>query len=1219
MSGVPPHKRLRTAASGVGDAAPARADPDEDDGQEVTARAVSAAGEEGGLSGGARGRQTASLSLQKSQQVAEVHLPRALPRAPPKAAAAAAAVPAAAVAAAARQAPAARRRDVALLREADEKRADAAAALAAKEDRLRCAATDFSLWRRPSSDAFAPAPLRYPGGPDQYLSVMEPLLFEEAREEVRSVWGAACSARALHGCRVVSLRPDGHGWHVAQLQPDSPALLADKRILHDAGLAVLSGGEPGGDPWRDFKAADDSDAAVAAAAHLEEGQLATEQRRGGGAAHQQQQHRPGASGCVHVAGFVLRVQALRPGEPPALYLRFFIPEDEPPDKRTLFFQPSDVLARLRELAGAGPWRLASCGKLGTSLAEFRALHATRALHPLLRGALLDPGSCGAPLPAYALEPPPPLSAELGLPRFMEHLSASFNDPQRMAIHWAASAVAAPPPEGAPPRWPFTLVQGPPGTGKTHTVWGMLNVLHLTAYQRYYKMLLAALTPRAAAAQEAHAQAAAVAAAAAASRALYGEEGGDGDEEGGGAGLGAGALNAALAALGGDLQRTLNSLAAKPRILVCAPSNAAVDVLLARCMEAQFVGGGGERYRPDVVRLASEDATITQRIAEVSISKRVDSLVDMHGQERAQWIAHHTSAAHAFQFRIGELRARADFAAAPPRSAASAPVEPGLLDRVLGELVHVSEQYDRTLVELSRLQVLLEADMQPAQRQGEARRQARMTLEASFVNEAELVFTTLGTAARTVFARLEHGFDVILIDEAAQATEISTLVPLRLGAKAVVLVGDPQQLPATVISDAARSGLFQRSLFERLSDCGAASLLLAVQYRMHPSIRRWPSAHFYGDRLVDSDSVLSQPDEPFYALQPLWPYAFLDCCGGREERGGGGGYSWMNRGEAALAAALYARFKASLPTGAAAGRVAFLTPYRAQLKALEDALKRRLGPDVMSEVTVNTVDGYQGRERDVVILSLVRSGDPRAQQPQGEPQGSSSGQLRGALGFVADIRRMNVALTRARRALWIVGNAQHLRAGEHWASLLQDAEQRGAVVSNACVATIFPAEVGRPEWPQDAGGRGGKPKHAAVSVDDPAAASRAAMATLPRFGGFGPAPPQQQRPPPVQPQFANRQLTAPPPPPPVQSGEQYGDLSADLGLPPPRGVPLPAAGRVDQGGIFTSTRGAPMVQAALVPAGGLFSSTAGGQQTGPSGGCFSSPSGAPLINYDLPDL
>jgi senataxin len=378
---------------------------------------------------------------------------------------------------------------------------------------------------------------------------------------------------------------------------------------------------------------------------------------------------------------------------------------------------------------------------------------------------------------------------------------------------------------------------------------------------------------------------------------------------------------------------------------------------------------------------------------------------------------------------------------------------------------------------------------------------------------------------------------------------------------VVLVGDPQQLPATVLSAAARGGLFQRSLFERLTACGARSLLLSLQYRMHPAIRAFPSAYFYQGRLQDAPAVTHAPDEPFYALNPLLaPYAFFDVAGGRESRRGASN-SVRNEAEAALAAALYGALRATLPAGAAAGRVGVVTPYREQKKALAEAFCKMLGDSVLGEVSIDTVDSFQGQERDVIILSLVRAHAPgAAAAPAGDAAGGGS--TRATLGFVTDVRRMNVALTRARRALWVLGNAASLRAAPQWAALIDDAVARGAVVQRATAHRLFPAIAPPPpggdaeDEDEQAPRRHGGPRYG--SLDDPGAARGAggrvgAAATAMSWGGFAQLPPAA--------------------PPPVAAA------AAQLHVVPP-------------GGAFTSAAAAPLAAApppplAFVPEGGMF--------------------------------
>lgn len=160
---------------------------------------------------------------------------------------------------------------------------------------------------------------------------------------------------------------------------------------------------------------------------------------------------------------------------------------------------------------------------------------------------------------------------------------------------------------------------------------------------------------------------------------------------------------------------------------------------------------------------------------------------------------------------------------------------------------------------------------------------RDSVELLFVEDAEMVFTTLSSTGRKVFGRLSPGhFETVLIDEAAQASEVTTLQALTFGCRRsvalpqtaeppcltcvakrgandrVVLVGDPQQLPATVLSQRGKELLLERSLFERLQQAGCPVHMLQVQYRMHPSIRDFPSAHFYDSKLQDGSVLHPRP-------------------------------------------------------------------------------------------------------------------------------------------------------------------------------------------------------------------------------------------------------------------------------------------------------------------------------------------------------------------------
>lgn len=124
-----------------------------------------------------------------------------------------------------------------------------------------------------------------------------------------------------------------------------------------------------------------------------------------------------------------------------------------------------------------------------------------------------------------------------------------------------------------------------------------------------------------------------------------------------------------------------------------------------------------------------------------------------------------------------------------------------------------------------------------------------------------------------------------------------------------------------------------------------------------------------------------------------------------------------------------------PAEFSGGRIGVVTPYKSQLSLLRSLCAQAFGSSVMAEIEFNTVDGFQGREVDILVLSTVRAAEPSAIHRLN----SSS------IGFVADVRRMNVALTRARLSLWIIGNARTLQTNENWAALLKDAKDRDLVI------------------------------------------------------------------------------------------------------------------------------------------------------------------------------
>ncbi|XP_019174582.1 PREDICTED: uncharacterized protein LOC109170090 isoform X2 [Ipomoea nil] len=814
-------------------------------------------------------------------------------------------------------------------------------------ERLLREVTNEKLWHQSDKTELQCVPGSF-DSVEEYVRVFEPLLFEECRAQLSSTLEEVTESGSHVKVYVKNVERRERGWYDVILLPESEY----KWTFKEGDVAVLSTPRPG----------------------------SVRLRRGFGVDEE-----PEING--RVAGTVRRHIPIDKRDPPGAILHFYVGDSYDNSK----IDDDNIL---RKLQPRGTWFLTVLGSLATTQREYVALHAFRRLNSQMQNAILQPSS--EHFPKY--EEQTPAMPDCFTPNFVEYLHRTFNTPQLAAIQWAATHTAAGT-NGIAKRqdpWPFTLVQGPPGTGKTHTVWGMLNVIHLVQYQHYYTALLKKLAP------ESYKQ----------------------NNESNLDNVASGSIDEVLLSMDQNLFRTLPKLCPKPRMLVCAPSNAATDELLARVLDRGFIDGEMKVYRPDVARVGVDSQTRAAQA--VSVERRTELLLMKSRDEVLGWMHQLRNREAQLSQQIACLQRELNIAAAAGRAQGSVGVDPDVLmardqnrDSLLQNLAAVVENRDKVLVEMSRL-VILEGRFRVGSNFN--MEEARANLEASFANEAEIVFTTVSSSGRKLFSRLTHGFDMVVIDEAAQASEVGVLPPLSLGAARCVLVGDPQQLPATVISKAAGTLMYSRSLFERFQQAGCPTMLLSVQYRMHPQIRDFPSKYFYQGRLTDSESVVNLADEGYYKDPLLRPYIFYDITHGRESHRGGS-VSYQNTHEAQFCLRLYEHLQKTCKSlGVGKVSVGIITPYKLQLKCLQREFAGVLSTEEGKDIYINTVDAFQGQERDVIIMSCVRA--------------SNHG-----VGFVADIRRMNVALTRARRALWVMGNANALIQSEDWAALIADAKTR----------------------------------------------------------------------------------------------------------------------------------------------------------------------------------
>ncbi|XP_058925286.1 DNA-binding protein SMUBP-2 [Kogia breviceps] len=333
---------------------------------------------------------------------------------------------------------------------------------------------------------------------------------------------------------------------------------------------------------------------------------------------------------------------------------------------------------------------------------------------------------------------------------------------------------------------------------------------------------------------------------------------------------------------------------------------------------------------------------------------------------------------------------------------------------------------------------------------------------SLVAANVVLATNTGASSDGPLKLLPDGhFDMVVIDECAQALEASCWIPL-LKARKCVLAGDHKQLPPTIISHKAALAGLSLSLMERLAEGhGARSVrMLSVQYRMHQAIARWASEALYHGQLTTHPSVAGHllRDLPGVAATEETGVALLlvDTAGcGLLELEDTDEQSKGNPGEVRLVGL---HVQALVDAGVQAGDIAVITPYNLQVDLLRQSLTPR-----HPELEIKSVDGFQGREKEAVILSFVRSN------------------RKGEVGFLAEDRRINVAITRARRHVAVVCDSRTVNSHAFLKTLLDYFTERGEVrTAFEYLDDIVPENYSR-EGAQGPGQAGAKPRGSAATA------------------------------------------------------------------------------------------------------------------------------------------
>ena len=508
---------------------------------------------------------------------------------------------------------------------------------------------------------------------------------------------------------------------------------------------------------------------------------------------------------------------------------------------------------------------------------------------------------------------------------------------------------------------FTLIQGPPGSGKTKTIVAIVGALLTEALK------ISAAVP------------------------------------------------IAVPMTSSKLPGAVSGTPVPKKLLVCAPSNAAVDELVMRFMQGVKTYNG-TTHKVSVLRLGRSES-INPKVLEVTldelVNKRINATVEKmaDGDDVGKVMLQHKATCE----QLNGLRAQLDERSAKGLAASA-------------EQNHELEVLKRRKTQLGNQIDRMKDSGHTQARNKEIRRHQ---IRQEIIDGAHVICATLSGSGHDMFRTLKVDFETVIIDEAAQSVEMSALIPLKYGCSKCIMVGDPKQLPPTVLSREAAKSRYEQSLFVRMQQNSPDNVhLLDTQYRMHPDISSFPSQTFYDGRLLDGPGMAAARNRPWHADDLLGPYRFFDVQGMHQSAPKG--HSLINIAEAELALRLFRRLTASAKDFDLSGKVGIITPYKSQLALLRDRFQKAFGEEIKDAVDFNTTDAFQGRESEVIIFSCVRA--------------SQSG-----IGFLADIRRMNVGITRAKSSLWVLGNASSLSQGEYWGRMIDDARRRNKFTADTSKA------------------------------------------------------------------------------------------------------------------------------------------------------------------------
>ncbi|KAL4476260.1 hypothetical protein ABPG74_009993 [Tetrahymena malaccensis] len=442
---------------------------------------------------------------------------------------------------------------------------------------------------------------------------------------------------------------------------------------------------------------------------------------------------------------------------------------------------------------------------------------------------------------------------------------------------------------------------------------------------------------------------------------------------------------------------------KPKIMICAPSNTAVDEIVSRIIEYDLIAPGGQKVKVNVIRIGAIDYVPSENVKKACLEYQIERKMK--------------------EMKMNGAIKKGD--------------EETLIDMQI-EVAKINQQIEKSKKELtgsdlsSELDYLfdkkrkLQSKISILKLEKVARRDQIKNISDQLLGLADVVCCTLASSMSEKLERFKNQVEVLIVDEAAQCTEPNNIIPLYYQPNKMILIGDPKQLPATTFQPESNITKYNRSLFERIIDNKIKPYFLDQQYRMHPNIREFPSIQFYDNKLKDGPSVAGRPFPNYLQRLERFNTQFIDIVFSREKMNQ---KSYENEAEGLASISIcnqmideIERQQKVQPECKETLSIGIITPYKQQTRLINDLIRKQIPKSYHKFIQVNTVDSFQGQEKDIIIFTTVRVNSKQEWREN-------------MIGFLQDERRMNVALTRAKYCLIVLGHADTLNSNPVWGAFV----------------------------------------------------------------------------------------------------------------------------------------------------------------------------------------